>query len=505
MNPKFKVFRSGDLVAEVQAESGESILSALSSNKIFLDAPCGGRGACGKCKVRLSPDGEEVKACQTTAEDGLTVYLPAKMDMEIAGQTATRSMSSLDGDFGVAIDIGTTTVVAHLTHLETGERVATQSGVNAQRPYGADVVSRIEYTMDHGPDAMTQLIQAQINTLITGACRDAGVSPKRVTYISIAGNTIMQHLAAGYSPAGMGTVPFEPVSMFGGELPVWDGLPTSENTKIYYAPCISSYVGGDITAGLLACDLEGDDGPIVFIDIGTNGEIAAKIGDKYLCCATAAGPAFEGAELSHGMAAISGAISHVRWDKDDLVLTVIGATKPEGLCGSGLLDTLAMLLGTGAVDETGRLLNTDEFDHPIGKYIGEYEGKNAFFLSDNVCLTAADIRKIQLAKAAIAAGINTLLITENIKPEAVKTFILAGGFGSYLDRNSAARIGLFPSAFLPVTKGMGNTAGEGAALALIDPKNRELLESIRERCSYIELSDSLIFNEEFVEQMMFEE
>ena len=506
MNPTFKVFRSGEQIAEVQTTSGENILAALSSSDIFLDAPCGGRGSCGKCKVRLTPDGEEVKACQTIAEDGMTVYLPANMDMKIAGQTAAQSAAAIDGYFGVAIDIGTTTVVAHLTSLSTSKRVATASGVNAQRPFGADVVSRIEYAMNSGHEPMTRLIQAQINGLITSACADAGISPERVNYISIAGNTIMQHLAADLSPAGMGTVPFEPISMFGGELPAWDGLPTAADTKIYYAPCISSYVGGDITAGLLACDLEHDSGPTVFIDIGTNGEIAAKIGDKYLCCATAAGPAFEGAEISHGMAAITGAISHVSWN-DGLNLTIIGDGEPEGLCGSGLLDALAMLLDTGAVDETGRLLDVDEYTHPIRDYIGKAEGKNAFFLSRkcDVYLSAADIRKLQLAKAAISAGIWTLLITENIEPQNVKTFILAGGFGSYLDRNSAARIGLFPKEFLPVTRSMGNTAGEGAALALIKPANRELLERIRERCQYVELSDSLVFNEQFVEQMMFEE
>lgn len=506
MNPKFKVFRGDELHAEVQTTNGENILAALSANDIFLDAPCGGRGSCGKCKVRLSPDGKEVKACQTIAEDGMSVYLPAEMDMRIAGQASSQSAEALEGDFGFAVDIGTTTCVAHLTHIATAKRVATASGVNAQRPYGADVVSRIEYTMTNSHEPLTRVIRTQLNGLFESACRDAGIPPSRVNYIVIAGNTIMQHLAADYSPAGMGTVPFEPVSMFGDELSAWEGLPTAENTKIYYAPCISSYVGGDITAGMLACDLENDDGPTVFIDIGTNGEIATKIGDRYFCCATAAGPAFEGAEISHGMAAISGAISHVDW-KDGLKLTVIGDAMPEGLCGSGLLDALALLLDTGAVDETGRILDADEIEHPIRDYIGKAEGKNAFFLSreHNVYLSAADIRKLQLAKAAIAAGIQTLLVAAEIDASDVKSFILAGGFGSYLDRDSAARIGLFPKEFLPVTRSLGNTAGEGAALALCSADNRALLGKIREKCSYIELSDSLVFNEQFVEQMMFEE
>lgn len=508
MSPKIKVYQSGSKILETQCEEGKDILETLAKHDIFLDAPCAGQGRCGKCKVRLSPDGEEVKACQTTVEDGMDIYIPGEMKMKIAGQTAAKGEAvRREGDFGVAFDIGTTTVVAHLTDLATHERVATASGVNAQRTYGADVVSRIEYTMANGHEALTRLIQNQINTLISQACRDAGVEAEQVKYISIAGNTIMQHLVAGYSPAGMGTVPFEPVSMFGGELPAWDGLPAAKDAVIYYAPCISSYVGGDITAGMLACDFESDPGPTLFIDIGTNGEIAMKQGDKYICCATAAGPAFEGAEISHGMAAIQGAVSHVKWDANGLELTVIGDAEPDGLCGSGLLDTLAMLLDTGAVDDTGRILDAEEIDHPIKAYIGQAEGKNAFFISRerDVYLSAADVRKLQLAKAAIAAGIQTLLITAGVEAKDVVTFVIAGGFGSYMDRDSAARIGLFPKEFLPVTKGMGNTAGEGAALALISRENRDLLTAINDKCDYVELSDSLVFNEQFVEQMMFEE
>jgi uncharacterized 2Fe-2S/4Fe-4S cluster protein (DUF4445 family) len=517
MNPKVKVYRAGGLFLEAEGTAGQTLLEFLSSRDIFLDAPCGGRGKCGKCKVRLSPGGEEVKACQTNLTGDTDIHIPEEMKMTIAGQDSGAPRAGQDAgargeagdDYGVAIDIGTTTVVAHLTNLATRERVATSSGVNAQRPYGADVISRIEFAAAHGHGTLSRLIRTQINGLISEACEKSGVGASRIKYIVIAGNTIMQHLAAGYSPVGMGTVPFEPVSLFGEELPPWDGLPAAPGAAMYFAPCVSSYVGGDITAGMLFCDFERDAGPTVFIDIGTNGEIAMKTGDRYLCCATAAGPAFEGAEISCGMAAVPGAVSHIRWGDGRPELTVLGdGEEPGGICGSGLLDALALLLDTGAVDETGRILDPEEIEHPIAAHIGkDAQGKNVFYLSrvgGGVYLSAADVRKLQLAKAAIAGGIQTLLREAGTREEDVKTFILAGGFGSYLDRGSAARIGLFPGTFLPVTRSPGNTAGEGAAKALVSEEARAELLVMRGKCEYVELSSSLVFNEQFVEQMMFE-
>jgi uncharacterized 2Fe-2S/4Fe-4S cluster protein (DUF4445 family) len=206
------------------------------------------------------------------------------------------------------------------------------------------------------------------------------------------------------------------------------------------------------------------------------------------------------------MAAVSGAVNHVKWD-NELRLTVIGDCKPTGLCGSGLLDTLAVLLETGAVDETGRLLDPDEIDHEIAQHVDKVNGKNVFRLTSDgsVYMSAIDVRKLQLAKSAIAAGIQTLLHHAGITEEQVKVFVLAGGFGSFMDQYSAARIGMFPRSFLPVTQTLGNTAGEGAVLALCSEAARETLSDIRSRCEYIELSTSLIFNEQFVEHMMFPE
>jgi len=411
------------------------------------------------------------------------------------------------GQLGVAVDIGTTTVVAHLTEIKTGKRIKTASGVNAQRPYGADVISRIKYCADYGHERLKQAIREQLALLIDQVCTDSGVCVQDIKYIAIAANTIMEHLAAGYSPVSMGAIPFTPVSLFGEELPLWDGGPADKVAKIYFAPAVSAYVGGDITAGMLAAGLEEITEPTIYLDIGTNGEIALKAGDIYYCCATAAGPAFEGAEITMGMAATAGAIDHVVWSKG-LKLSTIGGAEPLGLCGSGLIDALAVLLETGAVDETGRLLGNEEIPHDIAKHINKVDGKNVFWLTEGkngVYMTAADIRKLQLAKAAIAAGIITLLSHAEIPVELVKSLLLAGGFGSFMNINSAARIGLFPKSFLHIAKTLGNTAGEGAALALCSKSARELLSKIRESCTYVELSTSVVFNEQFVEQMMFEE
>jgi uncharacterized 2Fe-2S/4Fe-4S cluster protein (DUF4445 family) len=498
------------LIARSDPAPGDTVLKHLSDSGIFLDAPCGGRGRCGKCLVRLSPDGVEVRACQTVITGDTDIYLPGEMEMEIAGDTKsgtdTPPPAAAGGEpLGVAVDIGTTTVVAHLTSLRTGGRAATAGGVNAQRPYGADVISRIQYCASNGHGQLTALIRGQLRGLIAEACADAGADPRAIEYIAIAGNTIMEHLAADLSPAGMGVAPFRPLSLFGDDTPVWEELGAAPGAAVYFAPAISSYVGGDITAGMLAAGLEDTEGPCVYIDIGTNGEIAMKLGDRYLCCATAAGPAFEGAEIAMGMAAVQGAVNHVVWEDGAVKFTTIGGAPAEGFCGSGLLDALALLIRQGAVDETGRLLSREEASGAISEYLESKDGKNIFRLARDckVYMDYADVRKLQLAKSAIAAGIQTLLAHAGIGEDGVRSFVLAGGFGSFMDKDSAAAIGLFPKVFLPVTRTVGNTAGEGAALALCSAGARAALSAMRERCGYIELSTSPVFNEQFVEQMMF--
>jgi len=394
-------------------------------------------------------------------------------------------------NLGAAVDIGTTTIALHLIDRETGERLNTQSAMNAQAPYGSDVTGRIKYCADNGHELLTKIIREQISSMMIDACSACDLSPADIEYIIIAANTIMQHLLAGFSPVDMGVAPFTPVSLFGEEFPAWEGAPVSETAKIYYTPAISAYVGGDITAGLLAAGFDDMTDPAIFLDIGTNGEIVLKHKNIYYCCATAAGPAFEGAEITMGMPALKGAIDHVKFGFDGKPeYTVIENGEPVGICGSGLLDTLAVLLDTGTVDETGRLSDYDKY------YLTEQD--------DGVYVTPGDIRKLQLAKAAIAAGIRVLLHFAGIKEEDVKLMALAGGFGSYMDLNSAARIGLFPKKLLPVAESFGNTSGEGAALVLAQKDACKKLEKIRSQCEYIELSTMTFFNDKFIDEMAFE-
>lgn len=507
MKPTIRIHQSGKVVSIVNAEIGDSFLAVITGAGLFLDAPCGGNGRCGKCTIRLTPGGEEVKACRTYVSGDADVYMPEEMEMKIAekGESTHKLTGETSGRFGVAVDIGTTTVVAHLTDLETKARLATASGVNAQRPYGADVISRIQYSAENGHETLTKLIRGQLADLIQKLCDKTGASKDSIHYISIAGNTIMEHFFANLSPVGMGVAPFAPESLFGDDIPAGDDLPVASDAKIYMTPSVASYVGGDITAGMLAAGLEDEQGPCVYLDIGTNGEIAMKVGNKYYCCATAAGPAFEGAEISKGMAAVAGAINHVSWENGKLYYDVIGETEPKGLCGSGLIDALATMLNIGAVDETGRLITPEEATPDVAPYLGKKDGKNAFWFSreSDVYMIADDIRKLQLAKAAIAAGIQTLVHSSGV--DEVKLFLLAGGFGSYMDKKSAARIGLFPQSFLPNARTVGNTAGEGAAITLCSEEARKTLTSMRERCEYIELSESAYFMDQYIDQMMFEE
>ena len=392
------------------------------------------------------------------------------------------------GRLGIAIDVVTTTVALHLVDMQTGAKLATENSVNAQAPYGADVTSRIRFCAENGHEKLTSLIRAQLSSMILDVCAAARADSGKIENITIAANTVMQHLVAGFSPVAMGIAPFTPHSLFGKDLSVWEDLPISKNALVYYTPAISAYVGGDITAGLLAADFEDISEPAVFLDIGTNGEIVLKHEKTYYCCAAAAGPAFEGAEIAMGMAAQKGAIDHVTWD-DGIKFSVIGADAPSGICGSGLLDTLAVLLDTGDVDKTGRLRCRDKYRLTTDEH--------------DVYITAGDIRTLQLAKAAIAAGIQVLQHYAGISDADIETLALAGGFGSYMNTGSAARIGLFPKCLLPKAKAFGNTAGEGAAMTLYREDARSKLENIRANCEYIELSSMGFFNDKFIEEMYF--
>ena len=498
---RVRIFRDGELLRETQADIGKTVYAAVTGAGVYLDAPCAGTGRCGKCLVRLSPDGEEVKACLTEITGDTDVYLPGSGEMKIAGDGTKNDGHS--GPYAAAVDIGTTTVVAYIVDMPSGQPVATAAGVNAQRTYGADVISRIVCCDNEGHEKLTSLIRSQIRDLIAQAAAKAGIAAADVTYLAIAGNTVMQHLYNNDSPVGIGRVPFTPVSLYGTEEEAKPDIGIAPGATEYLAPCIHSYVGGDITAGILASGFSGLEGTWLFIDVGTNGEMALRSGGRMFCCATAAGPAFEGAEISCGMAAVEGAVSYIRFEDGELKYDVVGGGEPRGICGSGLLDALALLLDCGAVDAGGMLLPPDEVEGPIAKYIDEDDDGVVFRISGDVCVSATDVRKLQLAKAAIAAGIQTLFSKAGVS--SADGLLLAGGFGSYLDPRSAARIGLFPEELLPNVRALGNTAGAGAVMAACSAEAREKIRKITDECEYVELSTDRVFNDQFVMQMMFEE
>lgn len=498
----------GRVTRDIPVQKGDTILDALRRAGINTpEAPCAGNGACGKCLVNAAGRGP-VLACRTPVTGSCRVILPEQNEGAViadAGLAFSFPLSPTPG-LGAAVDIGTTTVVAHLHELSTGARLGTRSGVNVQRAFGHDVISRIQYANDH-PDGLARLTQAirdQLGDLLAGLCAQAGRSMDQLRTVTIAANTVMEHIYAGLSPASIAAAPFTPLSLFGN----WaDGAAfgLGAQAQVYLAPAVAGYVGGDITAGLLACGAHLTQTPALFLDVGTNGEMAlGSARDGFLCCAAAAGPAFEGAAISQGMSAAHGAISRVELTGGRVAVTVLGGGEARGICGSGLVDALAVMLELGAVDETGRLLPPDEAPDAALPWLEEdEEEKVSFRLTPGVAVTEADVRQLQLAKAAIAAGIRTLLEEARLTEDQVERVYLAGGFGNYIRRESAAAIGLLPPSMVERIVGVGNAAGQGAAAALLSQEARRCLDALPGSCRYIELSGHKGFNGHYIDCMMF--
>ena len=514
----------GQTHTAVEMPSGATLLEGLRLGGFpHVDAPCGGKGRCGRCLAEVSgqiappsprehallaPGETRRLACLAVVEGDCTVTLP-EGDLKAATEGAAVRFAP-DGHgagLGAAVDVGTTTVVLYLYDRASGARLATASGGNAQRGYGADVISRVQYTMEHpeGLETLKMAIRTQLRQLLAEACAQAGRKPEEVTALSVAGNTVMLHLLAGLDPASIAVAPFTPKSLFGETVSAdsYD-LGAAPGAELYLAPCVSGYVGGDITAGLVASGAAQAERPVLFVDVGTNGEMALGDRNGLLCCSTAAGPAFEGANLSCGMAAADGAIDKVWLENGTLCYSVLGGGAPAGVCGSGLVDTLAALLQLGIVDETGRLLPADEAPEAFADRLEGEGSETRFRLAGEVWVSAGDVRKLQLAKAAVSAGIQTLMEQQNVTAGQLDAFYLAGGFGSYLRPESAAAIGLFPAELLPVLKVVGNSAGMGASAALLSQAAQAALAETAAKCRYLELSGRADFSDAYIDCMMFE-
>ncbi|MGI6218156.1 MAG: ASKHA domain-containing protein [Coriobacteriales bacterium] len=499
---------TADGATEVEAREGQTVLSLIQEQGIHFLAPCGGNGKCGKCRVLLrTEEGLEYHlACQTKVEDGMKIILSKDDSVMTISETGFSTPYEVDkgepGEYGLAIDVGTTTVVCHLHDLGTGKRLASASCPNPQIVFGSDVISRINASMNGKLPAMQNVIDSGLIKLKDEAFASAGIEVKPVKKAVLAGNTTMEHIATGLSPDSIGVNPFTPLSLFG-DVHKIEGL--CDNT--YIMPCVAGYVGGDITSGAVATGLIRKEKPCVFVDVGTNGEMIVGCKDRMISCATAAGPAFEGANIECGMPASPGGISKVRLGNEKLEFDVVSGIDPVGICGSGLIDTLAIMLDLGVIDETGLILDPDEIDSWASELVGEVHDDNAIFLSreHNVYVTQKDVRNIQLAKAAVCAGVWTLLDEYGIGIDDVDQLLIAGGFGAHIDLPHATRIGLFPRELLDRAKAVGNSAGEGASAVLISQEARDVLAEVKSECEYIELSLSKNFNEHYVDQMTFDE
>lgn len=507
-----------------------------------IEAPCGGKGTCGKCKVTVTkPYYKEVLACQTkicdgmeiivgggtitgvgtdmneakvSASDNMVVLVDRKSDMQENPVSVYGNHSSNAGTLA-ACDIGTTTVVCYLIDKETGQIISTRSGANPQRSFGADVLSRIDAAAraddNDKANGGLQMMQTQIVSLLNGWISEMLMECGRtkVSRFSVAGNTVMCHLLMGISPEKLGKAPFMPDEYFGRAFnPLDIGLENCQTMIIF--PAVSGFVGGDITAGMM--ETVNCNELTLYLDIGTNGEMALGKGDRYVCCATAAGPAFEGAQIEMGMPASKGAVDKVWLEGRRIKYSVIGNDRPVGLCGSGLIDALAVLLKAGIIDENGTILRGQELPILFRSYVFEVEEEEtaqstepslAVHIAPGVYITQEDIRKLQLAKGAIAAGIEVLFKEYGCMPCNIDVLTFAGGFGNYIDKASAAAIGLFPPELLDRAKEVGNAAGNGAVSAALSQKAWERALEIGGNMRYIELASYPRFDEIYVEHMNF--
>lgn len=520
---------AGDSVKELNYDGSKSLLEVLREADIYVPAYCNGRGTCGKCGIRvmsghLAVSKEDTKifdekqlekgyrlSCTAHPEEDITITLLSddEDDFEVlssqgavaANQSADADESKDDGGlYGVAVDIGTTTISMDLMDLESGEVVGSNNRINKQRAFGADVISRIQASNNGQKEALRQSI---VHDLVDGfekILAETAIDAGRVTKIVIGANTTMEHLLLGYSCETLGVFPFTPVDITTTRKPFsevfdCDLLPSAE---VVVMPGISTYVGADIAAGLLSCEFHKAEKPMILIDLGTNGEMAIGYKDRLLCTSTAAGPAFEGGNISCGIGSVKGAICAVKVVETDplqIEYSTIADGEPVGICGTGVLDTTAELVKYELVDETG-LLDDDYFDDGI-LIATDKNGEEIVF-------TQQDVREIQLAKAAVRAGAEVLVKKFGISEDEVDTVYLAGGFGFRLNIEKAVSIGLLPGSFASKIKIAGNTSLKGAALCLMDEENLKITESLIDRCEEVSLGSDKDFNEAYMDAMMFE-
>jgi uncharacterized 2Fe-2S/4Fe-4S cluster protein (DUF4445 family) len=592
---------------------GTSLLEAAGLAGIILQTPCGGKGTCGKCRVRIvggacpppPPSGKGPLtdrqilegfrlACHCAVQGPLRVEIPAESTFEshlqiLVGDSGEKGnlnpevrkvrfrlqppsaddarsdlarlgealggapippdllrvlpgflrlhrwegTAVVGGDgllavepgdtcrdlYGIAFDVGTTTVVGTLVNLADGRECAVASRLNSQIPFGDDVISRILKVRENVA-ALTQLQEAvagTLNEIVASACRQAGVPAERVYDVSVAGNATMQQILCGLDPSALGEMPFVQVFERAQTLPASRlGILVNPAARVYVFPQIGGFVGGDTVAGIVASRLDRCERPVLFVDIGTNGEIVLAHRGEMLAASTAAGPAFEGARIRQGMRATAGAIEKVIL-RDGVLVNVIGDARPAGLCGTALIDAAADMLRLGILDPTGRIAAPGEAPPGLPPALRDRlepdDGQTRFVLvpatqtasGEPICLWQRDIRELQLATAAIRAGIRILLGRAGLDAGDLGAVLLAGAFGNFIRRSAARRIGLLPQIPCDRIRFIGNAASLGAKLALLSRDERRYAEEARQKAVHVDLSKDPEFQAQFAESMLFPE
>lgn len=529
--------RIGDEERNIRVRKSESLLHAFREHDVFLAAVCGGRGTCGKCKVRFlegatEPSEADVEffterelgegwrlACRVYPQRDCIVLLEQREDEFFVladeidketdtlgmGQTGAKDRDTLEkgkpGDgkdegrlYGIAADIGTTTIAMQLVKLSDGGIADVYTAINRQRAYGADVISRIEASNSGRGDELKKSILSDLEKGIRALTKNV---PGQVVRMVISANTTMVHLLMGYSCEALGVYPFTPVNIHtihttGREL-FGDAPVEVQEIEITVCPGISAYVGGDITAGLFALEFGSREKPSLLIDLGTNGEMAIGNRERILTASTAAGPAFEGGNIVCGTGSIPGAVCGLSIEGGKAYLETIGGKKPAGICGTGVVETVYELLKKEMVDETGRM------EDPLFEegFLLSQEGDIRFYQKD--------VRELQLAKSAVRAGLETLLLKYGITYDEVEHIYIAGGFGCQMDVHKAVGIGLFPAVCEGKIVAVGNTSLKGAVKYLIDDGAQEETERLVGTAEEVSLSDSREFQEFYMEYMCFGE
>ncbi len=532
---------------EVYVLSGTLIMEAAARAGLVLDSPCGGRGVCGKCLVevqegKLKPSTGEKKsipredlkkgvrlACQARIIAPVLIYIPSssrfsaqriltagweERKVELAGPGEEKGDR---GDYGLAFDLGTTTLVGTILHTASGRELAISSRMNPQAIYGDDVISRVSFIKNssEGLEELHRQVMGAVNEMVDELAEGAKVKRENIQRMTVAGNSIMQHLFLKVSPESLGSLPFSLVVKEGVEIKAQElGVRINPKGVIFIFPNIAGFVGGDTVAVILAAGLFQSEEVKLIVDIGTNGEIVLGNRKRLLVASTAAGPAFEGARISQGMRASPGAVEKVVIN-EEVEINVVGDIPSSGVCGSGLIDAVAELLKVGIIDKSGKITSRSALQGKISDGLLHRvieEGTNSKFLllegalahnKHPLFITQKDVRELQLAKGAIAAGIKILQKELGIEDEDIAQILLAGAFGNFIRRRQAKRIGLIPNLPSERIKFIGNAASSGAKLALLSQELRKEAETISRETEYIELSGQPDFQEEFAQAMSF--